>query len=135
MRGAGCDSLLDMAQNGRFGLSVRLLAALAAAPEKLHTSAALAEALGTGPVMVRRLFPALHKAGFIVQHKGPGGGAKLKVPAKAIGLGDVMVASEHGSVHTGEKTVDGVLKRAHGDAVKAMNETSIATVVKRMKKE
>ena len=126
--------MLSMAQNGRFGLSVRLLALLADAPEKLHTSAALAEALGTGPVMVRRLFPALHKAGFIVQHKGPGGGAKLKVAAKAIGLGDVMVASESAWIHTGEKAVDGVLARAHRDAVKAMNETSIASVVKRMKK-
>ena len=113
---------------------MRLLARLAEAPDKLHTSAALAESLGTGPVMVRRLFPALHKAGFIVQHKGPGGGAKLKVSAKAIGLGDVMAASERGSVHTGDKPVDSVLKRAHGDAVKAMNETSIASVVKKMKK-
>jgi DNA-binding IscR family transcriptional regulator len=126
--------LLDMAQNGRFGLSVRLLAKLAEAPDKLHTSATLAEALGTGPVMVRRLFPALHQAGFIVQHKGPGGGAKLKVSPKAIGLGDVMQASESGRVHTGEKAVDGVLKRVHADAVRAMNETSIASVVKKMKK-
>jgi len=123
-----------MAQNGRFGLSVRLLAKLAEAPEKLHTSLTLAEALGTGPVMVRRLFPALHKAGFIIQQKGPGGGAKLKVAAKAIKLGDVLVASERGLVPTGEKAVDGVLKRVHSDAVKAMNETSIASVVKRMKK-
>lgn len=123
-----------MAQNGRFGLSVRLLAKLAEEPEKLHTSAALAEALGTGPVMVRRLFPALHRAGFIVQQKGPGGGAKLKVAAKAIGLGDVLVASERRSTETGEKAMDAVLARAQRDAVKAMNETSIASVVKRLRR-
>ena len=123
-----------MAQNGRFGLSVRLLALLAQAPDTLHTSAALAEELGTGAVMVRRLFPALHKAGFIVQHKGPGGGAKLKVSAKAIGLGDVFKATERGWLHTGEKAVDSILKRAHVDAAAAMNETTIATVVKKMKK-
>jgi len=123
-----------MAQNGRYAMSVRLLAKLAEAPEKLHTSLTLAEALGTGPVMVRRLFASLHKAGFIVQQKGPGGGAKLKVAAKAIRLGDVMVASERAVAPTGEKAVDGVLKRVHSDAVKAMNETSIAFVVKKMKK-
>ena len=36
---------------------------------------------------------------------------------------------------TGEKTVDGILKRVQDDAVKAMNETTIASLTKRLKKD
>jgi DNA-binding IscR family transcriptional regulator len=81
-----------MAQNGRFGLSLRVLAHLALAPGQMHTSATIATALKTSPVMVRRVFPPLHHAGFIVQRKGPQGGAQLKAAPKAIGFGDVFAA-------------------------------------------
>ena len=82
-----------MAQSGRFGLSVRVLGVLAAEPEAMLTSAVIAERLKTSPVMVRRVFGTLSKAGLIVQRKGPSGGAKLKVAAREIGLGDVFLAS------------------------------------------
>ena len=123
-----------MAQNGRFGLSVRVLGFLALAPDSMHTSAAIADALKTSPVMVRRVFSALHKAGFIVQRKGPQGGAKLKTPAKSIGLGDVFAATAGAWPATGEKAVDAVMKRIHADAVTAMNETSIGSLAKKLKK-
>jgi DNA-binding IscR family transcriptional regulator len=122
-----------MAQNGRFSLSVRVLAFLALAPDSMHTSAQIAAALHTSPVMVRRAFAALHKAGFLTQRKGPAGGAKLKVPAKSIGLGDVFAASGAWPA-TGEKTIDAVLTRTYDDAVAAMNETTIATLMKKLKK-
>jgi len=123
-----------MAQNGRFGLSVRVLGFLALAPDSMHTSAAIAESLKTSPVMVRRVFSALHKAGFLVQRKGPQGGARLKLPAKSIGLGDVFAATAGAWPVTGEKPVDAVLKRVRDDAVQAMNETSIASLAKKLKK-
>lgn len=123
-----------MAQNGRFGLSVRVLGVLAGAPEAMHTSAAIAEALGTSPVMVRRVFASLHTAGFIVQRKGPQGGAKLKISAKAIGLGDVYHSAGEGWPATGDKAVDTVLKRVREDAITAMNETTLATLAKKLKK-
>ena len=123
-----------MAQSGRFGLSVRVLGVLALEPEKMHTSATIAETLKTSPVMVRRVFGALNKAGLIVQRKGPSGGAKLKLAAKAIGIGDVFRASAGGWPDTGEKAVDGLLKRVQDDAVKAMNETTVAGLLKRLKK-
>ena len=123
-----------MAQNGRFGLSVRVLGFLALAPDSMHTSAAIAQALHTSPVMVRRVFSALNKAGFIVQRKGPQGGAKLKISAKSIGLGDVFAASGSVWPELGEKAIDAVMKRVHEDAVAAMNETSIASLAKRLKK-
>src|ERR1700723_3538908 len=89
-----CGSLLCMAQSGRFGLSLRILTVLASEPATMHTSSAIAEALTESAVMVRRCFLLLHKKGLIEQRKGPHGGAKLKLPAKQIGLGDVYVATE-----------------------------------------
>jgi Rrf2 family protein len=123
-----------MAQNGRFSLGVRVLALLAADAEAMQTSTTLAEALGTSPVMVRRIFGALHAAGFIQQRKGPAGGAKLKKPAKEIGLGDVYAAVGSDWPQVDEKTIDTVLKRVHQDSLKAMNETTIANVAKKLKK-
>jgi DNA-binding IscR family transcriptional regulator len=123
-----------MAQNGRFGLSVRVLAFLALAPESMHTSAAIAAALHTSPVMVRRVFSALHNAGFIVQRKGPQGGAKLKIPAKAIGLGDIFSASNGDWPATGDKHIDAIVKRSREDAVAAMNDTTVANLVRKLKK-
>ena len=123
-----------MAQNGRFGLSVRVLALLALTPDTMQTSAALAETLHTSPVMVRRIFSALHQAGFLVQRKGPQGGAKLKTSAKAIGLGDVYAAVAGDWPATREKPVDAALDRLRADAIAAMNETSLSTLAKKIRK-
>ena len=123
-----------MAQNGRFALSLRVLAHLALAPESMHTSAEIAAALKTSPVMVRRVFPALHKAGFIFQRKGPQGGAQLKASAKAIGFGDVFAAAGGLWPISGDNVTDAMLQRARADAIEAMNETTIAAVVKKRKK-
>ena len=102
----------------------------------MYTSAAIAEELGTSAVMVRRVFRALHGAGFIVQKKGPQGGARLsaKVSAKTIGLGDVYVAVEPGWLAADDEAVQGVAKKVRAAAVAAMNETRIAAVVKRRRK-
>ncbi len=127
-------SVFDMAQNGRFGLSVRVLTQLALTPETMQTSATLAETLHTSPVMVRRIFSALHKAGVLVQRKGPQGGAKLKVQAKAIGLGDIYAAVSGEWPMTQDKPVDAALKRLRADAIAAMNETSLATLAKKIRK-
>ena len=126
-----------MAQSGRFQLCVRILAVLAAGPETMHTSTAIAEELGESAVMVRRTFLLLQKAGLIAQRKGPSGGARLDAPVKSIGLGDVYAAAEAEWMAYGdEKTaaLDGLMKRARKDAVAAMNETTLAQVVKRLKK-
>ncbi|MDQ2832448.1 MAG: Rrf2 family transcriptional regulator [Acidobacteriota bacterium] len=123
-----------MAQSGRFQLSVRVLTVLASEPDRMHTSAAIAEALNESAVMVRRSFLLLHKAGLVEQKKGPHGGAKLAVPAKQIGLGDVFEASAGDWLSIDDRTVAPLLKRVRSDAVKAMNEHSLAGVVKRIKK-
>jgi DNA-binding IscR family transcriptional regulator len=125
---------LSMAQSGRFQLSVRVLAVLADEPDAMHTSSAIAKALKESAVMVRRTFLLLHKAGLIVQRKGPHGGAKLKLPAKQIGLGDVFEATAGDWLSVDDKAVSAWMKKVRGDAVSAMNEHSLAGVVKRMKK-
>ena len=130
----GCGSFLCMAQSERFQLSVRVLAVLASEPDAMHTSAAIAETLKESAVMVRRTFLLLHKAGLIEQKKGPHGGAKLKVSPKQIGLGDLFEATSGDWLSIEDKAVAGHLKKVRGDAIAAMNEHSLAGVVKRMKK-
>ncbi|WP_035350176.1 RrF2 family transcriptional regulator [Edaphobacter aggregans] len=123
-----------MANSERFQLGVRVLAVLAEEPGTMHTSASIAEVLKESAVMVRRSFLLLHKAGLIVQRKGPHGGAKLKVPPKQIGLGDVFQATAGDWLPVEDRAVAGLMKRVRQDAVEAMNEHSLAGVVKRLKK-
>jgi DNA-binding IscR family transcriptional regulator len=100
----------------------------------MHTSAAIAEELTESAVMVRRCFLLLHKSGLIEQRKGPNGGAKLSLPAKQIGLGDVYLATE-GDWLLGDPTIASLLKRVRDEGVTAMNETTLAQILKRIRKK
>ncbi|HEY4380308.1 MAG TPA: Rrf2 family transcriptional regulator [Acidobacteriaceae bacterium] len=124
-----------MAQSGRFGLSLRILTVLASEPGTMHTSAEIAESLTESAVMVRRCFLLLHKKGLIEQRKGPHGGAKLKVPAKQIGLGDVYVATEDDWLEIDDPTMASLMKRVRAEGLLAMNETTLAQMLKRLKKK
>jgi len=124
-----------MAQSGRFGLSLKILTVLASEPAAMHTSAAIAEQLTESAVMVRRCFLLLQKQGLIEQRKGPNGGAKLKLPAKQIGLGDVYVATENDWLVLDDPAIAGLLKRVRAEGLEAMNETSLAQMLKRLKKK
>jgi DNA-binding IscR family transcriptional regulator len=123
-----------MIQSGQFRLGLRLLTVLAMGPSAMHTSAEIAEELGESPVVVRRMFLLLHKAGLIEQRKGPNGGARLTLPAKDIGLGQVYGAVSPGWLVLDDQVVEGVMKRVRGNALDAMNTTTLAQVVKKMKK-
>jgi len=123
-----------VANSERFQLGVRVLAVLAEKPAGMLTSAEIAGTLRESAVMVRRSFLLLHKAGLIVQRKGPHGGAKLKVAPKQIGLGDVFQATAGEWLNVEDKAVAGLMKKVRADAVEAMNEHSLAGVVKRLKK-
>jgi DNA-binding IscR family transcriptional regulator len=101
----------------------------------MHTSAAIAEELTESAVMVRRCFLLLHKSGLIEQRKGPHGGAKLSLPAKQIGLGDVYLATEGDWLVLGDPTIAGLLKRVRDEGVTAMNETTVAQILKRIRKK
>jgi DNA-binding IscR family transcriptional regulator len=123
-----------VANSERFQLGVRVLSVLAEKQDGMMTSAEIAETLEESAVMVRRSFLLLHKAGLIVQRKGPHGGAKLKLPPKQIGLGDVFAATSGEWLAIEDKSIASLLKKVREDAVEAMNEHSLAGVVKRMKK-
>ena len=115
-------------------MGIRLLAVLAGAPGAMHTSAAIAEELGESAVVVRRMFLLLHKAGLIEQKKGPHGGARLTMGAKQIGLGTVYGAVSQGWLVLGDAAVDGVMKKVRGEALEVMNQTTLAQVMKKMRK-
>jgi DNA-binding IscR family transcriptional regulator len=123
-----------MAQSERFQLSLRVLAVLAEEPGSMKTSAEIADSLKESAVMVRRAFLLLHKGGLVEQKKGPNGGAKLKLAPKQIGLGDVFAATSGDWLGVEDKAVAGLMKKVRQDAVDAMNEHSLAGVVKRLKK-
>src|SRR5664279_2007214 len=129
-----CVSLLCMAQSGRFGLSLRILTVLASEPATMHTSAAIAEKLKESAVMVRRCFLLLHKKGLIEQRKGPHGGAKLKLAPKQIGLGDIYLATEGDWLVLNDPAIASLLKRVREEGVLAMNDTTLAQIIKRMNK-
>lgn len=123
-----------MAQSGRFGLSVRVLQVLASDAQAMHSSTAIAEELGESAVMVRRTFLLLQKAGLIVQRKGPSGGARLKVPAKQVGLGDVYAAAEESWLALGDERLQAIEKKLRKEALAAMNAVTLAQVVRRAAK-
>jgi DNA-binding IscR family transcriptional regulator len=123
-----------MAQSGRFALSLRILTVLASETGTMHTSAQIAESLKESAVMVRRCFLLLHKKGLIEQRKGPNGGARLKLAPKQIGLGDVYVATENDWLVLDDPAIAGLLKRVREEGVLAMNETTLAQMLKRIRK-
>ena len=111
-----------------------MLTVLAHGPAAMHTSAEIAEQLDESAVVVRRMFLRLHKAGLIEQKKGPNGGARLKIGAKQIGMGTVYAAVSDGWLVLGDPSVDNVMKKVRAEALEAMNQTTLANVVKKMKR-
>ena len=107
---------------------------LASGPDAMHTSADIAAALSESAVMVRRCFLLLHKRDLIEQRKGPHGGARLKLAPKQIGLGDIYLATEGDWLATDEPAISGLLRRVRRDGIEAMNETTLAQVLKRTRK-
>ncbi len=103
----------------------------------MHTSTAIAETLSESAVMVRRTFLLLQKAGLIMQRKGPSGGARLKVAAKQIGMGQIYAAAEGDWISFGDDgsgKLAGLEKRLRKDVLEAMNGTTLAQVAKRATK-
>lgn len=132
-----------MALNARFVTGIQALVLLAAEPEKLHRSEDVAHTLGTNPVVVRRIFGELQKAGLIQSHKGPSGGSKLAVTAKEITLRDIHRAVQPQGVLQAPKTssvpglaaaLKGVMNDASRALEKELAETTLAQLVKKAQK-
>lgn len=87
-----------MAANLRFSMGIEALALMAMEPEKFRTSNALATALATNPVVVRRLLSTLRQAGLVASVKGPLGGFELAKGPKQITLRDIYRALDAGEL-------------------------------------
>lgn len=118
-----------MAANTRFATGVHALVLLAAEPDGLQTSEDVAGKLSINPVVVRRVFSLLQRAGLLESQKGPHGGSRLAKPAKSITLRDIHLALDGGDLFhvaalSGTQTakVGSALKKVFGDAENALRE-------------
>lgn len=114
------------------------------------TSETIAKSVGTHPVVVRRVFGMLVRAGLVQVRKGQNGGALLTRPPDRITLGDIYRAVEHSPVlavpqasHKCEckvgMVVGKVLRRffstAEDDMLRRLDRTKLADVIKAVDRE
>lgn len=69
--------------------AVRALSVLATSPRGMATSAEIADAIGSHPVVVRRLLGSLRSSGLVESRSGPRGGWAIAKDPATILLGDV----------------------------------------------
>ncbi len=130
-----------MAANTRFATGVHALVLLAAEPDGLKTSEEIADRLAINPVVVRRIFSLLRRAGILKSQKGPHGGSKLARSAKQITLADIYRALDGGELfHTAQTgsrraKVSAALKRACARAEESMREELSRTTLNQIAKK
>jgi len=90
-----------MKRNSRLSLALHTLGHMAGDPDRVRTSADIAQHAGTNPVVVRRVLGKLREAGLLASEKGHAGGWRLAKPARGITLADVYLALD-------ERLVSGV---------------------------
>jgi Rrf2 family protein len=132
-----------MKRNSRLSLALHTLSHMASDPDRMRTSADIADHAGTNPVVVRRVLGKLREAGLLTSEKGHAGGWKLARLPQSITLADVYLALDerlvsggdqddapsHCSVETGLQTrVAEVLEEIEESLVKRLRETSITDV-------
>ncbi|MEO0378686.1 MAG: Rrf2 family transcriptional regulator [Pseudomonadota bacterium] len=89
-----------MKRNSRLSLALHTLGHMAGDPERVRTSADIAEHAGTNPVVVRRVLGKLREAGLLTSEKGHAGGWRLARKPNEITLADVYVALDERLVAT-----------------------------------
>lgn len=130
-----------MAANTRFATGVHALVLLAAEPDELKTSEEIADRLEINPVVVRRIFSLLRRAGLLKSQKGPHGGSRLARGAKQITLADIYRALDGGELfhttHGGARPakVSAALKRAFARAEESMREELSRTTLNQIAKK
>ncbi len=132
-----------MKRNSRLSLALHSLSHMAGDPDRVRTSADIAEHAKTNPVVVRRVLGKLREAGILSSEKGHAGGWRLAKPAQGITLADVYLALDerlvsgsdgevepsHCTVETGLQTrVSEVLEEIEESLVQRLRETSITDV-------
>lgn len=141
-----CGNLSGMAANLRFSTAIEALVLMATEPEKFHTSQALATALATNPVVVRRLLSTLSHAELVASAKGPNGGSRLARSPKQITLRDIYRALDTGELlHRGKhesadtrdlkKAVQSVFRKAEKCLESELDSTTLNQIIKKSGKK
>ncbi|MFK7751864.1 MAG: Rrf2 family transcriptional regulator [Sedimentitalea sp.] len=89
-----------MKRNSRLSLALHTLGHMAGEPERMRTSADIAEHAGTNPVVVRRVLGKLREAGLLQSEKGHAGGWRLARSPQQITLADVYLALDESLIAT-----------------------------------
>lgn len=131
-----------MKRNSRLSLALHTLGHMAGEPDRMRTSADIAEHAGTNPVVVRRTLGKLRQAGLLTSEKGHAGGWRLARSPDEITLADVYLAlgesliatdgaedRPHCSVeHVLQKKVASVMADIERSLVERLSGTTIAEV-------
>ncbi len=135
-----------MKRNSRLSLALHTLSHMAGDPDRIRTSADIADHAGTNPVVVRRVLGKLRQAGLLTSERGHAGGWRLARTPQDISLADVYLALDERLVATDEmsdapsdtpacslehalhKRVSGVLEEIEQSLIERLGETSISEV-------
>ncbi|MCY4259389.1 MAG: Rrf2 family transcriptional regulator [Rhodobacteraceae bacterium] len=131
-----------MKRNSRLSLALHTLSHMADDPDRVRTSADIADHAGTNPVVVRRVLGRLREAGLLTSEKGHSGGWKLARKPERITLADVYLALDESLVATANedsdpvcsveyalhRRVSGVLREIEQSLVKRLGETTISEI-------
>lgn len=131
-----------MKRNSRLSLALHTLSHMAGDPDRMRTSADIADHAGTNPVVVRRVLGKLREAGLLASEKGHAGGWRLARKPQDITLADVYLALDERLVatdgmngsstcsveHALQERVSGVLEEIEQSLVQRLAETSISEV-------
>lgn len=129
-----------MKRNSRLSLALHTLSHMAGDPDRMRTSADIAEHAGTNPVVVRRVLGRLREAGLLTSEKGHAGGWKLAREPQSITLADVYLALDESLIatsaqdqppecsveHALHRRVSSVLKEIEQNLVERLGETTIS---------
>ena len=92
-----------MKRNSRLSLALHTLGHMAGEPNRIQTSAEIAEHAGTNAVVVRRVLGKLREAGLLNSERGHSGGWRLARAPNSITLADVYVALDEQLIATGNE--------------------------------
>ncbi|MEM1318068.1 MAG: Rrf2 family transcriptional regulator [Pseudomonadota bacterium] len=131
-----------MKRNSRLSLALHTLGHMAGHPERVQTSAEIAEHSGTNAVVVRRVLGKLREAGLLTSEKGHSGGWKLTRTPDSITLADVYTALDERMIdsdasdmpsacsveHALHRRVAEVMAEVEDSLVEKLSATTIADV-------
>ena len=103
----------NLKRNSRLSLALHTLSHMAANPERISTSAEIAEHAGTNPVVVRRVLGTLRKFNLVKSEKGHAGGWYLGRSPEKITVADVYLALNEKLIKESEKIQDSQCSHEH----------------------